>query len=45
MLAQFRKWEQRSKDNAAAAKELEALKDASKTDTEKLADGFGAVAN
>lgn len=37
-LAQSRKWEQRSKDNAAAAKELEALKDASKTDAEKLAD-------
>lgn len=38
LLAQSRKWEQRSKDNAAAAKELEALKDASKTDAEKLAD-------
>lgn len=38
VLAQSRKWEQRSKDNAAAAKELEALKDASKTDAEKLAD-------
>ena len=37
-VAQSRKWEQRSKDNAAAAKELEALKDASKTDAEKLAD-------
>lgn len=38
VLAQSRKWEQRSKDNAAAAKELEAMKDASKTDAEKLAD-------
>lgn len=37
-VAQSRKWEQRSKDNAAAAKELEALKDASKTDAERLAD-------
>ncbi|HJA28459.1 MAG TPA: hypothetical protein IAA15_02650 [Candidatus Olsenella pullicola] len=37
-IAQSRKWEQRSKDNAAAAKELEALKNASKTDAEKLAD-------
>ena len=37
-VAQSRKWEQRSKDNAAAAKELEAMKDASKTDAEKLAD-------
>lgn len=38
VLAQSRKWEQRSKDNAAAAKELEAMKDASKTDAERLAD-------
>ncbi len=38
LLAQSRKWEQRSKDNAAAAKRLAELEDASKTDAEKLAD-------
>lgn len=38
VLAQSRKWEQRSKDNAAAAKRLAELEDASKTDAEKLAD-------
>lgn len=38
LLAQSRKWEQRSKDNAAKAKELDELKAASLTDAEKLAD-------
>lgn len=38
VLAQSRKWEQRSKDNAAAAKRLSELEDASKSDAEKLAD-------
>ena len=38
VLAQSRKWEQRSKDNAAAAKRLAEMEDASKTDAEKLAD-------
>ena len=38
LLAQSRRWEQRSKDNAAAAKRLAELEDASKTDAEKLAD-------
>lgn len=38
VLAQSRKWEQRSKDNAAKAKELDELKAATQTDAEKLAD-------
>ena len=38
VLAQSRKWEQRSKENAAKAKELDELKAASQTDAEKLAD-------
>lgn len=38
LLAQSRKWEERSKANAAAAKRLAELEDASKTDAEKLAD-------
>ena len=38
LLAQSRKWEQRSKDNAAKAKELDELKAATQTDAEKLAD-------
>ena len=37
-LAQSRKWEQRSKDNAAKAKELDELKAATQTDAERLAD-------
>lgn len=37
-VAQSRKWEQRSKDNAAKAKELDELKAATQTDAEKLAD-------
>ena len=38
LLAQSRKWEERSKANAAAAKRLAELEDASKTDAERLAD-------
>lgn len=38
VLAQSRKWEQRSKENAAKAKELDELKAATQTDAEKLAD-------
>lgn len=38
VLAQSRKWEQRSKDNAAKAKELDELKAATQTDAERLAD-------
>lgn len=38
VLAQSRKWEQRSKENASKAKELDELKAASQTDAEKLAD-------
>lgn len=38
VLAQSRKWEQRSKDNAAKAKELDELKATTQTDAEKLAD-------
>ena len=37
-VAESRKWEGRSKSNAAAAKRLAELEDASKTDAEKLAD-------
>lgn len=37
-VAQSRKWEQRSKDNAAKAKELDELKAATQTDAERLAD-------
>ena len=37
-LAQSRKWEQRSKANADAAKKLAELEDSTKTDAEKLAD-------
>lgn len=37
-VAESRKWEGRSKSNAAAAKRLAELVEASKTDTEKLAD-------
>ncbi len=38
LLAQSRKWEERSKANAAKAKELDDLKAATQTDAEKLAD-------
>lgn len=38
LLAQSRKWEERSKANAAKAKELDELKAATQTDAEKLAD-------
>ena len=38
LLAQSRRWEERSKANAAAAKRLAELEDASKTDAERLAD-------
>ena len=38
LLAQSRKWEERSKANAAAARRLAELEDASKTDAERLAD-------
>lgn len=38
LLAQSRKWETRAKDNAAAAKKLAEMEDASKSDAEKLAD-------
>lgn len=38
LLAQSRKWEERSKANAAAAKRLAELEDASKTNAERLAD-------
>ena len=38
VLAQSRKWEQRSKANSDAAKRLAELEDASKTDAERLAD-------
>lgn len=37
-VANSRKWEQRAKDNSAAAKELAELKAATQTDAEKLAD-------
>ena len=37
-VAESRKWEGRSKSNAAAAKRLAELEDASKTDAERLAD-------
>lgn len=37
LLAQSRKWEARSKENAAKAKELDELKAATQTDAEKLA--------
>lgn len=38
LLAQSRRWEARSKENAAKAKELDELKAATQTDAEKLAD-------
>ena len=38
VLAQSRKWEQRSKANADAAKKLAELEDSTKTDAEKLAE-------